>query len=195
MTKDSIRREMLSARDAMNPMITDMLSNTIFYNLMNLEEFYESRIVFLYSSFRNEVDTVEIIEYCLKNRIKFALPCSYMSGGSPKMDFYYISSRTDLVKGYKGILEPDRRKSSVKKAEDMPDSIIVPGVAFDANMNRIGYGAGFYDTFFCDNGYTQYSIKPYLIGLCYDFQMSYEIEPDPNDIKMSLIVTENGVYR
>lgn len=194
MTKQSIRNEVLQARDIMNPMIRDMLSNTIMDNLIRTEIFISSRIVFLYSSFRNEVDTVELIEYALKQGKKVALPCSYMSQGVPKMDFYYINSRTDLVPGYQGILEPDRRKPHVVKALDMPDSIIVPGVAFDYNMNRIGYGAGFYDTFFAENNYVNYSMKPYLIGICYDFQTGYDIEPDPNDVRMNVIVTENGVY-
>lgn len=194
MTKASIRNEVLMARDAMNPMIRDMLSNTIMDNLISTEIFISSRIVFLYSSIRNEVDTVELIEYCLKNGKKVALPCSYMSQGIPKMDFYYINSRTDLVTGYQGILEPDRRKQSVKKADDMPDSIIVPGVAFDYKMNRIGYGAGFYDNYLRENDYANYSMKPYLVGICYDFQTGYDINPDPNDVRMNVIVTENGVY-
>lgn len=194
MTKNSIRNEVLAARDAMNPMIKDMLSNTIIDNLISTEIFISSRIVFLYSSFRNEVDTVELIEYCLKHGKKVALPCSYVSQGRPKMEFYYINSRADLVPGYQGILEPDRRKQSVRKAEDMPDSIIVPGVAFDYNMNRIGYGAGFYDSFFMEMGYTNYSMKPYLVGICYDFQTGYDIVPDINDVRMNVIITENGVY-
>ena len=194
MTKQSIRNEVLMARDAMNPMIKDMLSNTIMDNLISTEIFISSRIVFLYSSIRNEVDTVEIIEYCLKSGKKVALPCSYMSQGKPKMEFYYINSRTDLIAGYKGILEPDRRKPSVTKADDMPDSIIVPGVAFDYNMNRIGYGKGFYDSFFKEYGYNYYSMKPYLVGLCYDFQTGYDITPDENDVRMNVIITENGVF-
>ena len=194
MTKDSIRNEVLAARDGLNPMIREMLSNTIYDNIINLDIFTNSRIVFLYSAFRNEVDTIELIEYCLRTGKKVALPCSYMSGGMPKMDFYYINSRTDLVPGYKGILEPDRRKQNVKKALDMPDCIIVPGVAFDYKMNRVGYGAGFYDTYLIENDYANYSMKPYLIGLCYDFQTGYDINPDPNDVRMNLLVTENGVF-
>lgn len=194
MTKQSIREEVLGIRDNMNPMILEMLNNTIFNNVITCEQFINSKIVFLYSSFRNEVDTVELIEYCLSVGKKVALPCSYLSGGAPKMDFYYINSRTDLVPGYMGILEPDRRKQSVIRALDMPDSIIVPGVAFDYNMNRIGYGAGFYDKFFVDNGFDSYSMKPYLIGLCYDFQTGYDINPDGNDVRMNIIITENGIY-
>ncbi|MDO4188401.1 MAG: 5-formyltetrahydrofolate cyclo-ligase [Lachnospiraceae bacterium] len=194
MTKSSIRNEVLAARDGLNPMIKDMLSNTIMDNIIQLNIFENSKMVFLYSSIRNEVDTVELIEYCLRCGKKVALPCSYVSQGVPKMDFYYINSRTDLVPGYMGILEPDRRKTSVKKATDMPDSIIIPGVAFDYKMNRVGYGAGFYDNYLHENGYDNYSMKPYLIGLCYDFQTGYDINPDPNDVRMNLIVTENGVY-
>ena len=194
MTKQSIRNEVLMVRDAMNPMIRDMLSNTIMDNLISTEIFISSRIVYLYSSIRNEVDTVEIIEYCLKSGKKVALPCSYISQGIPKMDFYYINSRVDLINGFKGILEPDRRKASVIKANDMPDLIIVPGVAFDYNMNRIGYGKGFYDTYFIEHGYNYSSMKPNLVGLCYDFQTGYDITPDENDVRMNVIVTENGVF-
>lgn len=194
MTKESIRNEVLAARDIMSPMIKDMLGNTIRDNLINLNIFMNARIVFLYSSVRNEVDTVELIEYCLRTGKKVALPCSYITNGIPHMDFYYINSRTDLIPGYKGILEPDRRKQSIKKAYEMPDCIIVPGVAFDYNMNRIGYGAGFYDRYLIENDYAVYSMKPYLIGLCYDFQTGYDINPDPNDVKMNVIVTENGVF-
>lgn len=194
MTKDTIRKEILSARDILNPMVRDMLCNTITDNLIRSKAFDEAHIVFLYSSFRNEVDTVEIIEYCFKMGKKVALPISYMSAGLPKMEFYFINSRTDLISGYKGILEPDRRKQSVIKATCMPDVIIVPGVAFDYDMNRIGYGAGFYDLYLQENGYNTKGMKPYLIGLCYDFQTGYDITPDVNDVKMDIIITENGMY-
>jgi len=191
-TKDSIRKEILSSRDILTESVRDMLSNTIIDNLINTKEYQEADLVFLYSSFRNEVDTVELIEDALKTGKRVALPYSYMSSGEPKMEFYTITSRTDLTQGYMGILEPDRRKSSVKKCDELPDVIIVPGVAFDLDMNRIGYGKGFYDSYFEKNGYTNDSMKPVLIGICYDFQTSYDIEADDNDIKMNMIITENG---
>ena len=195
MTKSTIRKEVLGQRDIMSPMVKEMLCNTITDNLINLKEFDDSNILFIYSSFRNEVDTIEIIEYCLSRGKKIALPCSYMTNGTPKMEFYYINSRTDLVPGFKGILEPDRRKQHVVKVESLPDVIIVPGVAFDYNLNRIGYGAGFYDAYFKEKGYTDDLTKPYRIGICYDFQMGYDITPDDGDVKMNIVITENGVYR
>ena len=184
MTKQSIRNEVLVARDAMNPMIRDMLSNTIMDNLISTEIFISSRIVYLYSSIRNEVDTVEIIEYCLKSGKKVALPCSYISQGIPKMDFYYINSRVDLINGFKGILEPDRRKASVIKANDMPDSIIVPGVAFDYNMNRIGYGKGYYDRFLpkCTNAA--------IAAAAFEAQKLEAIPVRPWDVPMDMVFTE-----
>lgn len=194
MTKASIRSEILSARDIMSPMTRGLLSNTVIDNLQKTDEYISSNIIFMYSSTRNEVDTIDLIDNSIKIGKKVALPVSYMSGGKPKMDFYYINSRTDLVAGYKGILEPDRRKQSVVAALDMPDAIIVPGVAFDYEMNRIGYGAGFYDSYLYDHGYTIPSMKPHLIGICYDFQTGYDITPEPNDIKMNLVVTENGCF-
>ena len=194
MTKASIRSEMLSARDIMSPMTRELLSNTVIDNVLTSKEYISAHVIFLYSSIRNEVDTIDLIEQSLKDGKKVALPVSYMSNGSPKMDFYYIKSRSDLVPGYMGILEPDRRKTSVVIANDMPDTIVVPGVAFDYSMNRIGYGAGFYDSYLFSHNYTTYSMKPYLLGICYDFQMGYDITPEPNDIKMNLVVTENGCF-
>lgn len=192
MTKDSIRRTILAQRDMMSPNVKEFLNNTIYENLLRLEDFQNADTVFLYASVRNEVETADIIEYCFKEGRKVALPCSYMSGGEPKMEFYYINSRTDLTPGYMKIPEPDRRKQHVKPALNMPDVIVIPGVAFDENLNRIGYGMGFYDSYLSSHGYISKNIKPVLIGLCYGFQTAYDIEADENDMKMSIIVSENG---
>lgn len=184
---------MLKMREDLNPLQVNLLSNTIYNNFINTDVYKEAKIIYLYASYRNEADTMELINYALSDGKKVALPCSYLSQGIPKMDFYYISSLTDLVPGYKSILEPDRRKINIEKTEDLPDIVVCPGVAFDNSMNRVGYGKGFYDYYLSSHKYSNDGVKPVLIGLCYSFQTSFDIPAEFNDIKMNMIITENGV--
>ncbi|MCF0205812.1 MAG: 5-formyltetrahydrofolate cyclo-ligase, partial [Bacteroidales bacterium] len=63
------------------------------------------------------------------------------------------------------------------------DLIIVPGVAFDRNGNRLGRGRGYYDRFLC-----KYP-KVEKIGICFDFQLLEEIPTEPTDIRMDKVVS------
>ena len=87
-----------------------------------------------------------------------------------------------LVKNKFGILESSDTDYADPETLDL---IIVPGVVFDQNLSRIGYGKGFYDNFLS-------SIKKSVlkVGVCYDFQLYDNIPTSKNDIKMDLIVTE-----
>lgn len=174
-------------RGSLSPMTCTVLSNTIFDNLKTIPAYQSAVNMFCYASYNNEVDTINIINSALNDGKKVALPCSYTKEGVPHMDFYEIHSVSDLVSGYKGIMEPDRRKVSVKKADFYPNVVIVPLVAFDSQLYRLGYGQGFYDHYFNSH---DYCIK---IGLAYGLQQVECIPSDPNDVRMDFIVTENGV--
>ncbi|MDO4965815.1 MAG: 5-formyltetrahydrofolate cyclo-ligase [Lachnospiraceae bacterium] len=186
MVKNEIRQNVLAMRSSLSEMMCTVLSNTIYDNLRQVLAYQSASTVFCYASYRNEADTKEIIDGALMEGKRVALPCSYTKDGVPHMEFYEIRSSADLVEGYKGILEPDRRKMSVKKADFFPNVVIVPMVAFDANLNRIGYGKGFYDHYFNSH---DVGIK---IGIAYGFQQVNMIPADVNDVRMDVIVTENG---
>ncbi|EJW97620.1 5-formyltetrahydrofolate cyclo-ligase, partial [gut metagenome] len=67
------------------------------------------------------------------------------------------------------------------------DIIIVPGVAFDKNRNRMGRGRGFYDRLLSDVNATK-------IGICFGFQISEDIPVEPFDKKMDMVITEDHIY-
>ena len=67
-----------------------------------------------------------------------------------------------------------------------PSVVIVPLVACDKNLNRIGMGKGYYDRYLRDKT----AIK---IGICYDFQVVDKIIPNKTDIPLDIIVTENQI--
>ena len=143
--------------------------------IVSLEEYKQSNLVLTYVSLKEEVDTIKLIRYSFKNGKRVAVPkCE-----GDDILFYYISDIEDLEKGNFGILEPKTNQ----KVTNFNDSIcIVPGIAFDKQNNRIGYGRGFYDRFLENyNG-----IK---IGLTYSECICDKIDGDKNDIKMDKIIT------
>ena len=158
-------------------------SGKIAEKLFKLEEYDEAANIFLYASFGSEVDTWSIIRWLLNEGKAVALPrCT----SDTSMVFHYINSLDELTEGYKGIPEP---KESLPAALSEPDLMIVPGVAFDAEMNRIGYGKGYYDRFFK-------AIPLYVpkIALAFEVQMVSEIPYETLDETMDKIITEERIY-
>ena len=73
------------------------------------------------------------------------------------------------------------------------DLIIVPGVAFDKNKNRMGHGAGFYDEFIT-TFHNKFKRKPYLLGVALQEQIVDYIPTEPHDWKLDSIITSTNVY-
>ncbi|MDF2473284.1 MAG: 5-formyltetrahydrofolate cyclo-ligase family protein [Anaerocolumna sp.] len=140
--------------------------------------------LFCYVSFHQEVLTAEIINSGIANSKKVAVPKIVDN----EMKFYYIESFADLQPGILGIPEP------VSGIEAIPDKknnnlVIVPGLAFDWNKNRVGYGKGYYDRFF--EKYKSVPMK--TIALSYDFQVFEQIPQDEHDKKVDQIITNTKI--
>ena len=149
-------------------------NDIIFNKIINLEEYKQSNLILIYISLKNEVDTIELIKYGLKEGKQLAVPkCE-----GNDMVFYYINSLEDLQEGNFGILEPKTNKI----VKNFNNSIcIIPGLAFDKQNNRIGYGRGFYDRFLKD-------YKGIKIGLTYKECICDKIDVDENDVKMDKVI-------
>ena len=97
-----------------------------------------------------------------------------------RMVFYRISALRDLSTGAYGILEPKEAEAYQDEANAL---CLVPGLAFSADGARLGYGKGYYDTFFARH--------PVLkLGLCYDFQLVPQVPTQPHDVRMDGILTD-----
>ena len=99
------------------------------------------------------------------------------------MDFYKWTFSKPLIINKYGIPEPE------KKNLVYPDVLFVPLVAFDKNLNRLGYGGGFYDRLIERLDKKKKTIK---IGLAFSFQKINEIPTNKNDQKLNYIVTDKG---
>ena len=182
MTKNEARKLAKEIRNGMNAEMADKCSETIQDTLLSMEEYRSADTIFLYKSVNNEVDTDKLIERAFKDGKKVALP--KVVGSDIK--FYRIESMEELVFGYMGIPEPEA--DPYKLIEDEEALLVLPGVAFDEKLNRVGYGGGFYDRFI--------DAHPDMvkIALAYEKQIMTGIEFDEHDRKADLIITEKKVY-
>jgi len=126
-----------------------------------------------------EVNIIKFLEEASKKKFKITLP---VIKSSNKMSFKSWVFKEPLYVNKFGILEP---KNSKKKI--IPDLIMVPLVAFDNRLNRIGYGKGYYDRFLDQS-------LAFRLALAFDFQLLETVPTEMHDVPMDGILTENGFY-
>lgn len=189
LNKNSIRRDKLSKRSALNDDEVNFKSHLICNSLLNLPEYKTANIILSYCSYNKEVDTKLIFEDALLSGKKIAYPKSDFINNKPHMTFYYIDSLDQLCDGYKGIKEPDIIHNNLDIFDGKADICIVPGVSFDKKCHRIGYGKAFYDSFLCN------CPAKINIGIGYDIQILDEFAVEENDISLDMIITESSLYR
>ena len=152
-------------------------SETVMRGVEQLPEFQRARVVLLYWSMADEVQTHAFVERWYKEKT-LLLPC--VDGDDLRLRQY--TGPECMVAGEQfGIGEPTGEEW---KDLDAVECIIVPGVAFDRKNNRMGRGRGFYDRLLKS---TPNAVK---IGVAYDFQVLDSIPVEPHDVKMDKIVSE-----
>lgn len=181
--KKIIRKEILEKRDLLTKPEVEKLSSEIQSNVLIWEKFINASTVMIYSNYKNEVATGRIIEECFKMNKRVVLPKVIKE--TREILPCIVKGMDGLIQGVYGIYEPDG--SSIIERSEI-ELVIVPGVAFDMNGNRIGHGAGYYDRFL--RGYD--GIKA---GICYGIQIVQDACPDEMDIKMDYIITEMGITK
>ncbi|MBQ3146089.1 MAG: 5-formyltetrahydrofolate cyclo-ligase [Clostridia bacterium] len=152
----------------------EKLDSIIFNKIVSLKEYKETDLILTYVSLKEEVDTIELIKHSLNRGKQVAVPkCE-----GNNIVFYYINSLEDLEERSYGILEPKTNEI----VNNFDNSIcIVPGIAFDKENNRIGYGRGFYDRFL-------ENYQGIKIGLTYRECICDKMDINDNDVKMDKII-------
>jgi len=153
--------------------------------LGSLHGFQTARAIAFFSSTQGEVNTDEMIDSSLREGKKISMP--KVNTKSVGITFYQIHSRKDMKVGKYGILEPDGDHGSIVTRHEL-DIMIVPGIAFDGNCNRLGYGKGYYDSFLREIG----AMK---VGLAFDFQIVPKIDRVEGDVQMDFVITESRLLR
>lgn len=148
-------------------------SEAILSKLEQHPDFKNARIVMIYSALPDEVQTQDFLEKW-RHEKKIILPTVVGDDIIP----VELAENTGFAVGDFNILEPQNEPYTGNF-----DLIVVPGVAFDRNGNRIGRGKGYYDRFLCKH------LNVKRIGICFDFQIVKEVPTEPTDIKMDEVIS------
>lgn len=180
--KQKLRKIFMDMRDHMTEEDLQHKNQLIYEKLVHSTLYHQCKSIFTYVSMGNEVDTKKIINQGLMNGKIIGVPKVYPK--KKEMIFSKIESLDELVPGHFNVLEP--REECIQLLESNQDTLLlVPGLIFDKNKNRIGYGGGYYDRYLA-------TIKGALkiIGVGYDFQLIDCIPSDPYDVPLDAIVTD-----
>ncbi len=182
MNKEELRKEMKNLRKNISKEEIYAKSDLICNNLFTLDVIKNAKTVMVYISAFNEVRTQAIIQKLIDDKKRVSAPITNEENKS--MNAYYFDDLSRLVKGAYGILEPPMENMcDISKI----DVVIVPGIAFDKNGNRMGFGEGYYDRFLAD-------FKGTKIGIGYKFQCENNIIADEYDIAMDYVINEEDIY-
>jgi 5-formyltetrahydrofolate cyclo-ligase len=189
MPPSPLRTEILAARDRLGREHILAKSRAIHRRLLDLPEIGNSQTIFVYVSFRSEVETTELIDHLLALGKKVAVPITRVA--EKRLEAIAISSRaTDLQPGYCRIPEPLEelcRTRSIPPEEI--EAIILPGSVFDERGGRFGYGGGYYDRFVSANP------QATRIGLAFDLQIVARAPLAAHDEILDLVVSESRIIR
>ena len=139
------------------------------------ELYRNAKTIYGYLPYNQEVRTVAMLEKALADGKKVAVPKCY----GEEMRFIYMEDLSKVEKGYAGIPEPI---ADEPVADDPTALVLMPGLAFDPQGHRCGYGGGFYDKFL--------AAEPNhpTLALCYEFQMFDHLEVDSHDIPVDTVL-------
>jgi len=159
-------------------------SAEIIARLKSLPEFQTARTVHAYIAWRSEVDNHSLIKEMLQEDRRVVVPVVDLT--TRTLRHSQIEQFEDLAPRTFGILEPPPERFQPAALGEI-DLIIVPGIAFDLNGNRIGFGGGYYDDFLRQTCVLK-------IGLCFHFQIIDQIPTRAQDERVDMLITEKGVY-
>ena len=192
-----MRKESLILRDALPEEEIEKKSFLIKERLFSLREYEESRVIMFYVSTRSEVRTEVMIKQALRENKRVIVPITQWKEKKLLLSELKDYDR-ELGPGTFNILEPKKEFSRPVEPEEI-DSVIVPGVAFDEERNRLGYGGGFYDNFLSKRGQQKRGQAAFLncvsIGLAFEAQIAEEVPVGSEDVKVDFIVTENRLIK
>ncbi len=180
MEKKEIRKHVFAQRKALSEEQLQEKSRLICEQIMQMDAFRSAKTVYVYMDCKGEVSTRLLIEEAWKQGKTVAAPRVH----GEDMTYYEISSYEDVAPGYYDIPEP----VTGKKVEDEQALLIVPGVGFDTNRHRCGYGKGFYDRYL--SVHTQHTTA----AVAFEFQMMDEVPAAEHDICPQYLITEERFF-
>ncbi len=179
--KKELRRIYINKRESLSQEEREALSKRIIDRILELEEIKGAKKVLLFCPIRGEPDITPLFSWVLKEGKSLVLP--KVEGKNLKL--VEVEGEKDLSIGAFCIPEPTKGKEVLPQEVDLS---LVPGILFDKEGYRIGYGKGYYDKLLGKLG----GIK---VGVCFDFQVVERLPRDSWDKPVDLVLTDKKLYK
>ncbi|PLX16605.1 MAG: 5-formyltetrahydrofolate cyclo-ligase [Salinivirgaceae bacterium] len=180
--KKEVRKQVRVRVKELSENVKKQQADAVFVKIETLPEFKNANIIMHYWSLSDEILTHE----CIK---KWA--------GEKQILLPVIEGEELIIREFTGIenMQPDPRFSIPEPTGEAiqnprPDIIIIPGVAFDSNCNRLGRGKGFYDRFLA-----KHQLNVILIGVCFDEQIVPEVPTESHDFKLYMVFSQSNKFQ
>lgn len=175
MDKQALRKEIRDKKRAMTEAEIVAASQRLAELFVASEAYRQAKTIYGYLPYNQEVRTVPMLQQALADGKRVAVPKCY----GDEMRFIYLEDLSQVEKGYCGIPEPI---ADEPVADDKTALVLMPGLAFDPQGHRMGYGGGFYDKFL------EKEPNHPTIALCYGFQMLEHLETEAHDIPVDTVL-------
>ena len=175
MDKKLLRKTVRDQKRAMTAEQIEEKSRLLGEKFLNSEAYRQAKSIYGYLPYNQEVRTVAMLEKALRDGKRVAVPKCY----GDEMRFIWMEDLSKVAKGYAGIPEPI---ADGPVADDRTALVLMPGLAFDPEGHRIGYGGGFYDKFLAREP------EHPTLALCYNFQMFDRLETEEFDIPVDTVI-------
>ncbi|HPF44354.1 MAG TPA: 5-formyltetrahydrofolate cyclo-ligase [Syntrophomonadaceae bacterium] len=177
--RKSLRQIMLTARGELALEQVQEMSGSIIQKLGDFKQITEAETVMCFLSIKNEVNLYPFIDQAQEQGKRVLVPRVESAGAIRAVEYQLESVR----KGPYGIIEPEGEPVD----EKLIDAVLVPGLVFDFQGYRLGYGAGYYDRFLP-------LLRPdtFVCGVCYDWQVVETVFPQTKDVAVDWIVTDKS---
>ena len=175
MDKTALRNSIRARKRAMTEEEIVSRSEALAQKFYASEAYKNAKTIYGYMPYNQEVRTVPMLEQALKDGKRVAIPKCY----GDIMKFIFMDDLTQVEKGYANIPEPI---ADAPVADDTTALVLMPGLAFDPQGHRFGYGGGCYDMFL--------AAEPNhpTLALCYEFQMLPHLETEAHDIPVDYVL-------
>lgn len=184
-SKSALRSAYQALETELAPAHAERVDLEVRMHFTAMAAYRNTELILAYITYRNEYDTKPLIEKAWKDGKRVAVPVCDCG----ELKFYEITSFEGMRSGSRGALEPDPAACTLVPEDDYVGSIcLVPGLVFDAQGYRIGYGAGYYDNFLA----TYPGLK---VGLVRALRIGNNPLPhDDHDVPVDVLVSDGAVW-
>ncbi|MBL8540821.1 MAG: 5-formyltetrahydrofolate cyclo-ligase [Betaproteobacteria bacterium] len=186
-SKRALRTSLSSLREQFSPAVRAAFSRRITHTLLALPEYRRARVVMAYMSMGAEFETEAFVQRVLADGKRLVLP--RVNRGERRLDLFAVSDlEAELAPGVWGILEPLPERCATVAATAV-DFVLVPGLGFDGDGGRLGYGGGFYDRLLVA------MTTATRVAAAFSAQVVDAVPMTAHDQRVELVVTEDGLLR